>query len=122
MSQQRGGQDLSARLQVLGLHRYNHRDRKAAAWLHHALETYRLPRRLVSRRTEHGELGRRLAPVFRDREELAASGDLAASVRRALEESANLIVICAPAAAASRWVNEEIRSFTGSAGATASSA
>ncbi|HEX5264539.1 MAG TPA: tetratricopeptide repeat protein, partial [Phenylobacterium sp.] len=50
--------------------------------------------------------------IFQDREELATSGDLAASVKAALEASATLIVICSPAAARSRWVNEEIRTFT----------
>ena len=54
----------------------------------------------------------RLPPVFRDREELAASSDLAQSVREALEESFSLIVICSPNSARSPWVNEEIRTFT----------
>lgn len=50
--------------------------------------------------------------MFRDREELAASADLAQSVREALEEAATLIVICSPNAVGSKWVNEEIRTFT----------
>ena len=50
--------------------------------------------------------------MFRDREELAASADLAESVREALDEAATLIVICSPNAVASKWVNEEIRTFT----------
>ncbi|MEO7386832.1 MAG: toll/interleukin-1 receptor domain-containing protein, partial [Gammaproteobacteria bacterium] len=52
-----------------------------------------------------------LGPVFLDREELSSSADLATTVRTALEQSAALIVVCSPAAARSRWVNEEIRSF-----------
>jgi tetratricopeptide (TPR) repeat protein len=52
-----------------------------------------------------------LPPVFQDREELATSADLAESVREALSQSANLIVICSSAAAKSRWVNEEVRAF-----------
>jgi len=91
---------------------YNHRDRKTAAWLHRALETYRVPKPLWGRSTALGVLGKRLPPVFQDREELAASSDLAASVRNALEASASLIVICSPDGARSRWVNEEIRAFT----------
>ncbi|MFI4949893.1 MAG: toll/interleukin-1 receptor domain-containing protein, partial [Caulobacterales bacterium] len=90
---------------------YNHRDRKTAAWLHRALETYRVPRHMHGRETHLGVLGARLPPIFRDREELAASSDLAASVRAALEASATLIVICSPNGAQSRWVNEEIRAF-----------
>jgi tetratricopeptide (TPR) repeat protein len=56
-------------------------------------------------------LGPKLPPVFRDREELASSADLAKSVRDALDHSATLIVICSPNGAQSRWVNEEIRTF-----------
>jgi tetratricopeptide (TPR) repeat protein len=91
---------------------YNHRDRKIAGWLHHALETYRVPKALWGRESPIGVLSRRLPPVFQDREELAASTDLAASVLEALEQSACLIVICTPNGRRSRWVNEEIRTFT----------
>lgn len=91
---------------------YNHRDRRAAAWLHRALEMYRIPPKLHGRDSPVGVLGARLPPVFQDREELAASSDLATSVREALAEAASLIVVCSPAGAASRWVNEEIRAFT----------
>jgi tetratricopeptide (TPR) repeat protein len=91
---------------------YNHRDRRTAAWLHRALETYRFPKRLQGRPTAIGALGAKLPPIFQDREELAASSDLAASVREALEQAHFLIVICSPDGAQSHWVNEEIRSFT----------
>lgn len=91
---------------------YNHRDRRIAAWLHRALEIYRIPPRLRGRESPLGPLGARLPPIFQDREELAASSDLAASVRAALAEASSLIVICSPDAARSRWVNEEIRAFT----------
>jgi tetratricopeptide (TPR) repeat protein len=91
---------------------YNHSDRRDAAWLHRALETYRFPKRLRGRPTPVGPLGPKLPPIFQDREELAASSDLAASVREALEQSHSLIVICSPDGAQSHWVNEEIRSFT----------
>ncbi|WP_293900973.1 toll/interleukin-1 receptor domain-containing protein [Phenylobacterium sp.] len=91
---------------------YNHRDRKIAAWLHSALETYRVPRQLRGRETALGVLGARLPPVFQDRQELAASSDLAGSVLAALQESASLIVICTPNGRRSKWVNEEIRAFT----------
>lgn len=90
---------------------YNHRDRREAAWLHRALETFRVPRHMRGRVSRLGTLADRLPPVFQDREELAASSDLALSVRQALENSATLIVICSPAGARSRWVNEEIRLF-----------
>src|ERR1700733_891623 len=53
----------------------------------------------------------RLAPVFLDREELSTSPNLAESLRKALEESDFSIVVCSPEAAASRWVNEEVKVF-----------
>ena len=90
---------------------YSHDDQSMASWLHRALETYRVPTRLVGQATPRGEVTRRLTPIFRDRDDLPASGDLSASVRDALASSDTLIVICSPSAAASRWVNEEIRVF-----------
>jgi hypothetical protein len=56
-------------------------------------------------------LPERLAPVFRDREELATATNLGETLTRALAVSAALVVICSPAAARSRWVNEEILTF-----------
>ena len=90
---------------------YNHRDRKEASWLHKSLETYRIPKRLHGQPSAVGPLGARLPPIFQDREELAASSNLAESVRAALVESSSLIVICSPNGARSHWVNEEIRAF-----------
>ncbi|NRB70674.1 MAG: toll/interleukin-1 receptor domain-containing protein [Xanthomonadales bacterium] len=88
---------------------YSHRDERWAGWLHRALERYRVPARL---RAEHGgDLPARLAPIFRDREDLSSAQDLSAHLQTALEQSAALIVLCSPAAAASRWVGEEIRTF-----------
>lgn len=91
---------------------YNHRDAKFAAWVLKQLEGYRIPPRVRGRETVFGVLGERLPPVFRDREELPTSADLAQSVREALDQAATLIVICSPFGAASTWVNEEIRYFT----------
>ena len=91
---------------------YNHRDRRWAAWLHRELERYRLPKALIGRESPIGKLDRRLPRVFQDREELAASTNLAASVREALEQADSLIVICSSNGARSHWVNEEVREFT----------
>ena len=90
---------------------YSHRDQAWADWLHKALETYRVPARLVGTKTAHGEITRRLNPVFRDRDELASADSLAEKVNAALAQSENLIVICSPAAASSRWVNEEVLAY-----------
>jgi hypothetical protein len=90
---------------------YSHRDARFGRLLHRRLEGYRLPRRLVGRPARLGPAPARLAPVFRDREELAASGDLSAEVRAALERSDSLIVVCSPAASASQWVSREVETF-----------
>ncbi len=90
---------------------YSHQDEIWAQWLHKALETYRVPSRLVGQTTAAGLIPRRLTPVFRDRDELASATDLNRKVNEALSESANLIVICSPRSATSRWVNEEVLAF-----------
>jgi tetratricopeptide (TPR) repeat protein len=90
---------------------YNHRDRAWAVWLHRALERYGVPKRLWGRPAPWGEIGQRLPPVFRDRDELATSSDLASSVKEALTDSAFLVVICSPNSARSKWVDEEIKTF-----------
>jgi tetratricopeptide (TPR) repeat protein len=90
---------------------YSHADQAVARWLHRRLETYRLPRALVGSPSPFGPIERRLPPVFRDREELPASGDLGQELRAALAASRFQIVLCSPQAAASKWVNEEILSF-----------
>lgn len=90
---------------------YSHADKAWGDWLHRALETYRVPSRLVGTTTAVGVVPRRLNPVFRDREELATATDLGHEVEQALAQSENLVVICSPAAAASRWVNEEVAAY-----------
>lgn len=87
---------------------YSHRDAKAAAALQRAIETYRVPSRLVGTRTAMGEVPAFVKPVFRDRDEMQAGADLKATVREALAQSRWLIVVCSPAAARSAWVNQEI--------------
>ncbi|MDA3913632.1 toll/interleukin-1 receptor domain-containing protein [Oleiagrimonas sp.] len=90
---------------------YSHRDKVWADWLHKTLEPYAIPKRLVGEVTQVGPVPRRLTPIFRDRDELASAHDLGAKDNKALAQSANLIVICSPRSAASRWVDEEVLSF-----------
>ena len=87
---------------------YSHSDEAWARWLHRKLEHYRLPRS-VRNGAQVG--GGDLRPIFRDRDELASSGSLNAAILDALQRSDALIVICSPAAAKSRWVNQEISEF-----------
>ena len=90
---------------------YSHRDMVWGDWLHKTLESYAVPKRLVGQLTDAGIIPRRLAPIFRDRDELASATDLNRQVNSALAQSDNLIVICSPDSAASRWVNEEVLAF-----------
>ena len=91
---------------------YAHGDGRQAARLHRRLEAFRVKRDTGAEPATSGRRsGDRLRPVFRDRDELASSGSLTLSIQQALDASAALIVLCSPAAVASRWVNEEIRYF-----------
>lgn len=85
---------------------YNHRDVRWAKWLRRKLEWYRLPAEI------HNEFedSRFIRPVFRDRDELD-SGVLGDELRKRLEASKYLIVICSPNSAQSTWVSDEVQAF-----------
>jgi WD40 repeat protein len=88
---------------------YSHADARAAASLARFIETFRVPVRLGG--MPERPLPKRMAPVFRDRDEFSGAADLGASINAALADSGALVVLCSPSAAASRWVDEEIRTF-----------
>src|SRR5262245_61676835 len=90
---------------------YSQRDVKWAQWLHKELEAYPIPRMWIGRQIGNLAIPRRLVPIFRDRDELPSAGDLGSKIREALAASHSLIVICSRYAAASSWVNEEVRAF-----------
>ena len=91
---------------------YSHADAKVAARLHRRLESYRPPRGTGALpASTQAPAPARLRPVFRDRDELSTSTSLGEVIAQALDQSAAMIVVCSPAAVASRWVNEEIRRF-----------
>ena len=90
---------------------YSHQDSAIADWLHETLEEFRVPPQLIGRLTDQGPVPKKLAPIFRDRQELAAAADLSDEIEEAIGASRFLIVLCSPAAARSRWINEEISNF-----------
>jgi tetratricopeptide (TPR) repeat protein len=90
---------------------YSHRDSAWADWLHRALESYSIPPRLVGLSTSAGVIPARLAPIFRDRDELPSATDLSRKVSEVLAQSACLIVVCSPHSAQSHWVDEEVKAF-----------
>ncbi len=91
---------------------YSHTEKVQAKRLLRSLENYRLPRHIRRQVAGKAEIvPTRVGTLFRDREELPAAEDLTAEVKKALTESEFMIVLCSPAAAASRWVNREIIEF-----------
>lgn len=90
---------------------YSHTDQQWAKWVHRSIETYRVPKHLVGRKTAAGGISARLTPIFRDREDLPSAPDLSSPIHAALQNSENLIVVCSPASARSLYVNEEIKLF-----------
>jgi tetratricopeptide (TPR) repeat protein len=90
---------------------YSHDDAKVADWLHEELEQFRVPSRLVGKLTDHGPVPKKLAPIFRDRHELAAAADLGEEIEEAIAGSRFLIVLCSPDAAQSHWIDQEIACF-----------
>lgn len=90
---------------------YSQRDIKWAERLHKKLETYKVPHKWLGQLVGNRSFPRKLVPIFRDRDELPSAGNLSDKINEALAASHALIVICSPYAAASPWVNEEIRAF-----------
>lgn len=91
---------------------YSSKDAPFAKRLHGALERYTIPKALGEFDLIGDGKKNRIHPVFRDREELSV-GELGEAIEAALRGSANLIVVCSPDAAASRWVEKEIHYFAG---------
>lgn len=85
---------------------YSHQDTKMAKRLHKKLESYKLPTEI------HNEFedSKYLRPVFRDQDDLD-SGVLGDELRKHLESSKYLIVICSPRSAKSEWVSNEVKTF-----------
>ena len=80
-------------------------DSAIAKLLHTMIEQYRIPKELQTNGRD------RLGIVFRDQEELHASSDLSAEIRKVLDHTEFLIVICSESTGQSRWVPQEIDYF-----------
>lgn len=87
---------------------YNHnpRDNRITRALQQKLESFRLPKDVV---TSSGK--DKIERVFLDKGELEVAGDLNEIIQNALENSDYLIVICSPEGKASIWVKREIEFF-----------
>jgi tetratricopeptide (TPR) repeat protein len=90
---------------------YSHVDSDMAKRVHSRLEGFHIDKELVGRVTSIGPIPQTLRPIFRDRHEFQAGGGLADQTTSSLDESATLIFLASPRAAASRYANEEVRLF-----------
>ncbi|MGE5391261.1 MAG: TIR domain-containing protein [Deltaproteobacteria bacterium] len=87
-------------------YRHTEPDLTIAKKLHHLLENYRIPKSIQE------ETGiKKIRRVFRDQEELPTSGNLSDNIKRALESSRYLIVICSPRTPLSQYCCSEIEIF-----------
>lgn len=96
------------RFQYFAFISYSRKDEYWAKWLHKKLETYKLPS--IIRKEYEGQLPDKIHPVFLDKTDIGL-GSLKTNLKKELEDSRYLIVICSPNAAKSEWVNTEVEHF-----------
>lgn len=81
-------------------------DTFAAENLHKTIETFKVPKN-IRKKTGRNKIER----VFRDKDELPISSNLADNISNALQNSEYLIVVCSPRTPESYWVQKEIETF-----------
>ena len=86
---------------------YNSKDTAWGKRVQKKLESYRMPSTLCS---EHGWNRKPLKPIFFAPTDIQPGG-LTAELQERLKASRNLIVICSPNSAKSKWVGKEIEYF-----------
>lgn len=86
---------------------YSSKDHKLAKWLQNKLENYRLPSKI---RKANADIPKRLVPIFRDKTDLNGVV-LEESLKKELDSSKFLIVLCSSNSKNSTWVNKEIEYF-----------
>ncbi|MDR1961362.1 MAG: toll/interleukin-1 receptor domain-containing protein, partial [Gracilibacteraceae bacterium] len=94
------------RYEVFISYRHGELDGLVAEKLHKMLETYRIPDAIAKKAGK-----KKLARVFRDREELPTSSNLSDSINEALENSEFLLLICSRRTCGSQWVMREVERF-----------
>ena len=86
---------------------YNTKDTAWGKRVHKKLEHYRMPSTLCS---EHGWKQKPMKPIFFAPTDIQPGG-LTTELQERLKSSRNLIVICSPNSAKSKWVGKEIEYF-----------
>lgn len=87
-------------------YRHSKLDKFVAEELHKQMESYRFPRKIARK------LGKKkISRIFRDKDELPLTSNLADPITLALQKSEFLIVICSPRLSESLWCQKEIDTF-----------
>ena len=87
---------------------YSHFDKKKAKILHEKIENFRIPKNITNE--GNNKLPEKIKPVFLD-ETVSNFGKLETILKKELEDSRYLIVLCSPSAAQSHYVNSEVEYF-----------
>lgn len=94
-------------------YRHAELDKYAAETLHRELESFKLSKGTLKKINADKLKRTKIGRVFRDRDELPITSDLADPITKALEASEYLIVICSPRLKESLWCEREIETFIG---------
>ena len=88
---------------------YSHKDKEFALWLHKAIENYNIPKSIRKKYTSlPNDLKR---SIFIDEEELSSASYLSDVLKKGLDDSQTLIVICSINSVNSYWIQSEIDYF-----------
>lgn len=86
-------------------------DQFVAVTLHKELEAFKLPKAIAKQLEVKGISKKKIERVFRDRDELPITNNLADPITNALRNSEFLLVICSPRLKESLWCRKEIETF-----------
>ena len=92
-------------------YRHTELDQFAAITLHKELEAFRLPKSIQKQLKQKGIEKKKIERVFRDKDELPITNNLADPITNALRNSEFLLVICSPRLRESLWCRKEIETF-----------
>lgn len=92
-------------------YRHSELDQFVAVNLHKELEAFKLPKAIRKQLQEKGINKKKIERVFRDRDELPITNNLADPITNALRNSEFLLVICSPRLKESLWCRKEIETF-----------
>lgn len=92
-------------------YRHSDLDQYVAVTLHKELEAFRIPKNMVKQLQKNGITKKRINRVFRDRDELPITNNLADPITNALRNSEYLLVICTQRLPESIWCKTEVETF-----------